>query len=373
MTKAIVIGGGIGGLAAAIGLAEAGLEVAVYERAAVPGEVGAGLTLWANAVRALEQIGAGAILGPISAPELEGGIRRPDGSLIVGMGRRDAAPLAVVVHRAELHAALLAHAGPGSVHFGKTLAAVEQHAAGVRARFADGTSAVADLLIGADGLRSTVRAHLHGDTPPRYAGYTAWRAVVPFDPNRLVPGELWGRGERFGQVPMRDGRTYWFAVQTAPEGGRSPNGEQAELLRSFAGWHPSVTALIAAAPAEAIMRHDVYDRPPLARWGTGRLTLLGDAAHPMTPNLGQGACQALEDAAVLARTLRGAADVPAALRRYEQLRAARTRSIVLQSRRIGQVAHWRNPLAVGLRTGLLRTLAGAAQERQIGNLIAYRF
>jgi 2-polyprenyl-6-methoxyphenol hydroxylase-like FAD-dependent oxidoreductase len=373
--KALIIGGGIGGLAAAIGLAKVGVEVELFERAAELGEVGAGLSLWSNALRALEAIGAGDVVAPISITGATGAIRAADGSLLtrvadaVGPGQA----LAVLVHRAELHGGLLRLVDPARLHKGKALESFSQNASGVTARFADGTTARGDLLIGADGIRSRVRAQLHGDAPPVYAGYTAWRAVVPFDRSRLLPGESWGRGERFGQVPLADGRVYWFATASTPAGGRSPDGERAELLRRFGGWHAPIPELIAAAPEAEILRHDIYDRPPLRSWGAGLATLLGDAAHPMTPNLGQGACQALEDAAVLARCLDGAADVAGALRRYEDLRAARTAAIVQRSRQIGAVGQWANPLAVGLRNWLMRQVPPSAQERQIAQVVNYQF
>lgn len=372
--KAIIIGGGIGGLAAAIGLRNAGVEVELFERAAEPGEVGAGLTLWANALRALEQIGAGDLLGPISTPDMQAGIRSADGTLLAGAANPGQnAGLAFVVHRAELHAALMGRLDPACVSFGRTFVSLEQDDAGVTAHFADGGAARADLLIGADGIRSQVRALLHGDVPPSYAGYTAWRAVVPFEPARLLPGESWGHGARFGQVPLRDGRVYWFATQSTPAGGRSPEGERAALLRIFAGWHDPIPALIAATPEEAILRHDIYDRPPLARWGAGRVTLLGDAAHPMTPNMGQGACQAIEDAAVLVRELRQGGDLVAALRRYEARRIPRTAAVVRQSRRIGAVGQWRHPLAVRLRDRLLRAAPPDLTQRQISAVVGYAF
>lgn len=373
-TRAIIIGAGIGGLTAALGLRRAGLEVELYERAAAPEEIGAGLTIWANALRALDQLGAGDLLGPISAPDLQGGIRAPDGALLAGGSYGDlSAKLAVVVHRAELQAALVARVGPASVRFGESLSGFEQDDGGVTARFAGGGSARADILIGADGLRSAVRAQLHGEARPRYAGYTAWRAVVPFDTARLLPGETWGRGARFGQVPMPGGRAYWFATQDAREGERSPGGERAALLRAFAGWHAPIGALIAAADEGAILRHDIYDRPPLARWGAGRVTLLGDAAHPTTPNLGQGACQAIEDAAVLARCLGSGGDLTAALRRYEALRIPRTAAIVRQSRMVGALGQWRGAAAVRLRAWLLRNVVSRVQARQIDRLLNYQF
>ncbi|MBX0331228.1 FAD-dependent monooxygenase [Oscillochloris sp. ZM17-4] len=374
--NAIIIGAGIGGLAAAIGLRQHNIAVEIYERAPELREIGAGLTLWDNAARALAQIGAGDLLAPISAPELRGGIRTPDGALLVDFGAvsapGDGAALSRVVHRADLQAAMLGLIDQASLHLGKDLVDLSQERAGVVARFADGSQAHGDILIGADGIGSRVRAALHGARPARYAGYTAWRAVVPFDAGRSLPGETWGLGLRFGQVPLGDGRVYWFAAQSVPAGRRIPGGERAELLRLFGGWHAPIPELIAAAEEAAILRHDIADRPPLRRWGQGRVTLLGDAAHPTTPNLGQGACQALEDAAVLARCLAEGGAPDAALRRYEALRIPRTAEVVRRSRLIGAVGQWRNPLAAAARNQLMRMASGASQ-RQIQQIVAYQF
>ncbi len=182
---------------------------------------------------------------------------------------------------------------------------------------ADGNEVEGDVLVGADGLHSVVRARLHGYKPPRYAGYTAWRAVITAPDVPLCPGESWGRGARFGHARVPGGRVYVYATRNAPEGVHGPGGELAELRRIFGAWHDPIPALLTAMEGADILRNDILDRPALRRWGTGRITLLGDAAHPMTPNLGQGACQALEDAVVLARQMGSCGAVEPALRRYE--------------------------------------------------------
>lgn len=375
--KAIIIGGGIGGLAAAIGLRNAGCAVTVFERVAQPREVGAGLSLWANAVKALKLLGLADVINTISTPEVQGGLRTPQGKLLTATSSQALERLLgepnIVLHRADLHAALLHSLDPGSVHFGKQCTGFQQDATGVTAHFADGDEVRGDVLIGADGLHSVIRTQLHGQQKPVYAGYTAWRSVVNFAPEQLLPGETWGAGVRFGQVPMSGQRVYWFAAQNAPEGAHSPDGEKAELLRIFRGWHAPIEALIEASPETAILRNDIYDRPPLRRWGENRVTLLGDAAHPMTPNLGQGACQALEDAVVLARLLRNTNDVVAALRRYETQRIPRTSVIVQQSRRIGEIGQWQNPVAVRLRELLLKYVIARIQTQQIVRVVGYDF
>lgn len=375
--KAVVIGGGIGGLAAAIGLRSIGWDVAAYERVAEPREVGAGLSLWANAVRALRLLGVAEPILARSVPEMVGGIRTPDGTLLAGTSSSDLRALAgetnIVLHRADLHAALLHALGVEHIRFGAACTGFAEFADGVVARFADGSEARADVLVGADGLRSAIRAQLHGDEPPRYAGYTAWREPLVREGHDRAPGETWGAGARFGQVALPGGQVYWFATKSVPPGGRSPDGEKAELLRTFGGWHAPVEALIQASDERAILRNDIFDRPPLGWWGKGRVTLLGDAAHPMTPNLGQGACQALEDAVVLARSLGDEPDVASALRLYEARRIPRTSAIVRQSRQVGAVGQWQAPLAVWARSQLVRYVIPRMQARQVERLMAYPF
>lgn len=162
--------------------------------------------------------------------------------------------LCLIMHRADLLTALLTALGPEHVHLGAQCVGFRQDAAGVTAQFAEGSSARADVLIGADGLNSTVRTQLHGQRKPTYAGYTAWRAVVRFDRQQLLPGESWGRGARFGHIPMSNGHVYWYATKNAPEGERNPGGEKAELLRIFHGWHIPIHALIEVTDESAILR-----------------------------------------------------------------------------------------------------------------------
>jgi FAD-dependent urate hydroxylase len=373
--SALVIGGGIGGLAAALALRQIGWRVSVHERAAAVGEVGAGIALWTNGLHALDRLGMGVAVRGAGLPEGEGWLRDWRGAPLLPLAapevRARYPELGLMVHRAELHALLLDALGHEVLRLDARLTDLAERDGGVEAIFSDGTRARAGVLIGADGLHSVVRARLHGETPPRYAGYTAWRAVVRFDADRLRPGESWGSGARFGHAPLRDGRVYLFATKNAPPGARSPDGERAELLRTFRGWHDPIPALLQAVREEDILRNDIFDRAVLRRWGRGRVTLLGDAAHPMTPNLGQGACQALEDAVVLARHLGVANGVEPALRAYEAERAPRANAFVTRSRHVGFVGQWSHPLAVRLRTGLVRHVIARLQPRQFAEMAAF--
>ncbi|MQY09275.1 FAD-dependent monooxygenase [Actinomadura macrotermitis] len=372
---AVVVGGGIGGLAAAAALAGRGWQVRVLERAAEFGEVGAGLSLWANGTRALDTLGLGTAVRAHSAPETEAGIRDRRGRWLA---RTDTAELArrhgavVMVHRATLLDILREALPQDALRAG--VAVTRVRADGPQAEVVhDGGVMRADLVVGADGIRSAVRRSLWPDAPgPRYAGYTAWRTVVT--PGRALQagGESWGRGERLGLATLPDGRVYLYGVASVPAGGRSADGELAELRRRFGRWHDPIPALLDAAVEEQVMRHDIVDLPPLASFATGRAALLGDAAHAMTPNLGQGANQALEDAVTLAALLDAHPHVPDALAAYDRERRPRTQKIAARSRRIGAVAHWASPPAVAVRDAAVRLTPARSALRAMAPVAGWR-
>lgn len=359
--KILIAGGGIGGLTAAIALRRSGFDVEVFERAPELRPLGAGIVLAANAMRALARIGAAERVGAVGQPVhalaiLEASGRPITSSDFAPVERALGAPT-LTFHRAELHEALLSKLGDGVVRLGAEVVSFEQDGEGVRVRLSTGATSHGAALIGADGLHSNVRRQLFGDTPLVYSGQTSWRGVTP--PGDFVPkgsnSESWGPGRRFGMVSLKGGRVYWFAVNEEPAGGSDAPGEvRASLLRKYAGWHAPIREVIEATLEPAIVRTDIQDREPLSKWTVGRVTLLGDAAHPMTPNMGQGGCQAIVDAVALGEELAHGDAVSAALARYEARRLARTRAVVLQSRRMGELAHWRNPLARAVRNAGLK-------------------
>ncbi len=277
----------------------------------------------------------------------------------------------LAVHRADLLTALRDALPPDVIHLNAPCAGFTQDATGVAVQFANRSTVEGDVLIGADSLHSVVRTRLWGASKPRYAGYTGWRAITKFDHSRLPVGETWGCGARFGIIPMSQGRVYWFATKNAPEGERDgPMGRKQDLLDRFGSWHAPIGELIVATDEAAILRNDIYDRPPLRQWGQGCVTLLGDAAHPMTPNLGQGACQALEDAVVLSACLDPTTEVATALRQYEVQRMRRTTAIVRESRLIGAVGQWSNTWLCGFRNAAVRVTPHWMAMRQFGWLLA---
>jgi 2-polyprenyl-6-methoxyphenol hydroxylase-like FAD-dependent oxidoreductase len=370
---ALVIGGGIGGLATAIALRGAGIEARVFERASEVREVGAGLSLWPNGLRALDAIGLGDAVRRLSVRDMDSALRSWRGRVLVAANgvelERLLGDVSLIIHRGDL-LALLAGALPAdAITTSAPCIGFDEDEGGVTARFAGGGEARGDLLVGADGIHSAVRSQLWGAAAPRYAGYTAWRAVVPFDHRRLAPGISIGRGCQFGQAPMAGGMVYWFASHSRPAGSRAAAGWRAELLDLFGKWHAPITDLIASTPDEDILQNDIIDRPPIDAWGRGRVTLLGDAAHAMTPNLGQGANQALEDAQALAASLRHQPDA-SGLRRYEEARIARANGVVTASYRIGRIMQLGNPVACWLRDRLLRTRrATRMQLEQLRQLV----
>lgn len=376
--RALVIGGGIGGLSAAIALRRAGVDVAVFERSDELHEVGAGVGLQLAAVKALKRIGLLEPILEIGSQPLEALELRShrSGRLLGRLPQRevgkDVGLFGVNVHRGDLLATLAGAAGD-VVRLGAECVGFEQDEHGITARFADGREERGALLIGADGLHSTVRRQLHGDTELRYSGYAVWRAMPEFQDDRVTdayPHQAVGPGGGFGLHPLGE-RMYWFASMARPEGAADdPQGRKHELRELFGGWYDPIPAVIEATPEEAIFRGDIYDRKPLDRWGTGRVTLLGDAGHATTPAMGQGAGMTIEDAAVLAEELSldsnlgDAARVDAALRAYEGRRLPRTAKIVNMSWRLSQVYNFKNPVVYRLRNAMLWLTPDFAQRRQ---------
>jgi 2-polyprenyl-6-methoxyphenol hydroxylase-like FAD-dependent oxidoreductase len=375
--KAIIIGAGIGGLTTALALQSVGIETQIYEQGPILREAGAGISLWANAIDALDVLGLGEPLRSRSTPGLNGTLRTANGKVLQAasydeLARRFGAAM-IVVHRADLLAMLAARVNPQTIYLNHRCTGFVQQSGKVTAQFANGETVDGDLLIGADGLGSVVRAQLFGDVPPRYAGYTAWRAVVRMDRAHTGTSETWGAGQRFGITQFVDGRAYWYATKNASPGEKFAQASVKQTLLGFFGeWHEPIRTLIEAAEETAILRNDIYDRDPLIKWSEGRVTLMGDAAHPMTPNLGQGACQAIEDALVLAVCLRKAADPSTGLLEYERRRIPRTTRIVLESRRIGVVGQWANPLLCWIRDTAFRAIPGRLTIRHMDALAGYR-
>jgi 2-polyprenyl-6-methoxyphenol hydroxylase-like FAD-dependent oxidoreductase len=363
--KILVVGAGIGGLASAAVLRRDGHEVEAFERAAALEQVGAGLSMAPNALAALDKLGVGEEIrhrGGVAKRVL---VRARSGRILSEVDAEGRAWEVVGVHRADLQEVLMRVAG--EVVLGRRVTSFVEAPKTVAVRFDDGAEAEGDVLIGADGIRSTIRAQLKGSEPLRYAGYFGWRAAIEFaDPTlENTFSESWGPRLRVGLVTLGAGRLYWFASERAREDLALPSDPKAYLSEQLEDWHDPIPAVVVATPPEALTRLPIQDRPPAKEWGRGRVTLLGDAAHPMTPNLGQGAAQALEDAVAVARALRCADDNPvAALRTYEAARIPRTTMIVKRSWQLGRMAQLSSPLACRIRDALVKATPPRIQRRQ---------
>jgi len=373
--KALIIGGGIGGLTAAIALRRAGLDAAVYEQAPDLREAGAGLTLWSNATRILHALGL-CELEEVSAPLETGEIRNAAGHVLAAiplgdLSRELAAPI-VGIHRAVLLAHLARHVPPECIHLNHRLDSFSQDAFGVTAKFANGTAAEGDLLVGADGIHTIVRSQILGD-PQRYCGYVGWRGVADLQRTGLRNDlSVWsyGRGAQFGLIPIGQDQVFWFGTTTVAESEIPKLGPaKEELLRRFGDWHEPIPKFLGELAEGSILRTPIYDRPPEHTWGRGRVTLLGDAAHATSPTLGQGACLAIESAYSLARHLSQARHVVPALRSYEAERQARTARIIRRSWRIGSAIQWTSSWACRLRDEVIRWTPLPLHLRSLRNIM----
>ena len=340
-----IAGAGIAGLALAAGLHRAGVPVRVFEERTELAETGAGITLWPNSLAALDLLGLGDKVRAAGTCVSAGSIRAADGRWLrkVDRSRFEAAlgePL-IVIHRVEL-VELLADAGDRSaIGFGTAVDGYEANGSNVTVQLSDGSSIPAAALIGADGFRSAVARQLHPQIRQRYAGYTTWRGVANIEIDESVAGESSGPGTEFGCIPLGRGRTYWFAAKLEPEGVLAAEGEIEYLRGAFASWHPEIAQVLAAADPAQVSRHDMYDRTAPRKWSSGAVTIVGDAAHPMRPHLGQGGCQALIDAAVVARLIARREDPATAFREYQKLRRRAARRAVRESAFAGRVINAR--------------------------------
>jgi 2-polyprenyl-6-methoxyphenol hydroxylase-like FAD-dependent oxidoreductase len=381
MVRIAIIGGGIGGLTTAIALRHSGFEPEVYEQAPALLDVGAAIALWPNAMRVLEHLGLGKKIMEKAGVMTEIRWLDQDGRLINRVSISETSlqqkTPSVALHRADLQATLL-HALPtASVHLAHSLVECTQDNEQVVTHFSNGHSIISDLLIAADGIHSRVRTQLVDNAQPTYRGYTVWRGISPTAPSSIPSSaaiEIHGRGKRFGIGPVGLGRVGWWAAAnganinpTAEErqadrktwkqgeaiASQYPHDTRRELLRLFDGWYRPVLQLIEATPSSSILRTGAFDQPASKTWGSGRVTLLGDAIHPTTPNLGQGGCMAIEDALVLARRFQEHGADGRSLRRYERNRYKRTAAVTRYSRYYGSVGQWQNFWKTGFRKTVL--------------------
>jgi 2-polyprenyl-6-methoxyphenol hydroxylase-like FAD-dependent oxidoreductase len=377
--RVLIAGGGIGGLATAIGLKRAGIPFTLIEQAPELREIGAGIQLWTNAVFALERLGLGDATDAIGQPVERMVFRTWHGAKLIEVPIAELAAAAgakspLVVKRPELLTMLADELKGESIELGVAVAGFEQDAGGVTVRLDDGRELVGAALIAADGARSTIRASLLPGIDCSYRGYQYLRAIAPPMHTSIEPGEstfLLGRGDRFG-IECGHAWTYWFAVIVTPQGTRdSERGRKQDMLDRFRGFASPVPEAIEATPEEMIGRSDIFDLDPLERWVDGRVVLIGDAAHAITPNRGRGAAESLEDAVALSDclsavgSLADGAAVENALKAFEARRRAPAIRIQKSTRKIGQLANWSNPVLCGVRDLLMKRIISKAMVKEM--------
>jgi salicylate hydroxylase len=343
--RVAIVGGGIGGLSAALALGSVGADVRVYEQAAEIGEVGAGVGLFPNSIRILHRLGVADAVTRRAAPITVWSMYSPDGSVLSHqVAGRDGAVSSLGMYRPDLVAALAAALPSGALHTGHRCTSFSQDDDSAVVTFDNGASVEADVVIAADGIHSTLQRYVVEPRPPVFSGVVAYRGVIPA---ARVPGWSWphglvnwvGQGKHFLVFPVRAGKLLNYvgfvpADELMSESWSAP-GDPAVLAAEFADWNPLLSRLL--SNVDATFRWSLYDRDPLPRWTDGRLTLLGDAAHAMLPHMGQGANQAIEDGMGLATLMRDAdaADVTDVLIRYQSLRQDHTARVQEGSRANG--------------------------------------
>jgi 2-polyprenyl-6-methoxyphenol hydroxylase-like FAD-dependent oxidoreductase len=349
MKKGIIIGAGIGGLATAIALAQRGIETTVYEQANELKEVGAGIWVAPNGLKVFDKLGvaqeiiqSGKELAQISVVDLKG---KPVSVIDSKKVKAKHQFTTTAISRSVLHNILISKTKTGSIHLGKRLKSYSQNPDGISVEFEDGTVNHADFLILADGVNSVGRAQMLGAAPLRYAGQTCWRFVTNFNFPKQEDGnmhEIWSnkKGLRVGYSQINDKEVYVFITNNTAAGNKDNIATLKQELLSLCHEFPEIVKeLISTVAPEKIIRNDIYDFKPITNWVNGQVALLGDAAHATTPNLGQGACQAIEDAYVLAQELAVTNSIAAALLNYQARRIGKARFITNTSWRFSQITN----------------------------------
>jgi 2-polyprenyl-6-methoxyphenol hydroxylase-like FAD-dependent oxidoreductase len=375
-TSVVVAGAGIAGLAAAVALQQRGYSVRVLEARADTADAvrGAGISIWPNALAALDQLGLGDDVRAAGGRITAGAVRWHDGTwirrpsaqrLVTALGE----PL-VVIQRGRLLDILAGALTPDTIRTGVGVTTLQSSADGVRLQLSDVSAVDAAALIGADGTHSVVARHLNGRLVNSYVGYTAWRGIADYALAPELAGETMGPGIEVGHVPMGQELTYWFATERLPEGHRPPGGELAYLRHTLAGWADPVPAILAATAPAQVLRNDLYDRTPARQWSRGPVLVVGDAAHPMRPHLGQGGCQALEDAAILGAFVDRCGSLATAFAEFAEFRRPRITGLVRESALIGRIVNLRPALLGAAATRATRLMPEALLTWHLGAVAA---
>ncbi len=377
-----VVGGGIGGLTVAIALQKKGFSPVVFESAPEIRPLGAGIVLAANAIKAFREIGLERQILDAGSELRRFCIRNQSGRILSAtdsqrVSARFGVSHSVALQRSVLHNVLISSLRPGTLQTGKACVDFKVNSDSVTLAFGDSTTFETDQVIAADGIHSLFRKRLAGTTTLRYSGYTCWRGItdrLPAGHERDEASEFWGAGRRFGLVPVSGNKIYWFATVNATERDTRYDSYTVEdVAKLFGDFSPAVVEVVRSTQSQAMIRNDIHDVEPIAQYNFGRVVLLGDAAHATTPNLGQGACMAIEDAVVLANFM-GSDEVDGdAFLKYESLRIPRTTRIVKTSWQMGRIGQLENPLLVRLRNTAMRWTPASVSERQLDFLFNVSF
>jgi 2-polyprenyl-6-methoxyphenol hydroxylase-like FAD-dependent oxidoreductase len=365
-----IIGGGIAGLTFARCLDTEKFECHIFEKKSEFGEIGAAISVFPNALCVMDHLGLFEQITSTGGAFKKVFLKTSTGKILSKSEPNYEYPT-LCMHRADLHKILL-NGVPATLYTNHTLKGITQNSDGtVTITFENGYSKVVDAVVGADGIHSAVRQHVIGDGAPVFRGYNVWRGVVKSDFAVGYGSETFGSGKRVGIVPIKDGYYGWWATCNEEYlEGDEPEQAKEKLLRLFGDWHEPIPELI--RNTELILKNSLCDRIPTAGWTKGTVTLLGDAAHPTTPNLGQGGCMAMEGAYILATALNTYGLTPKAFKRYEELHFPRAKSIVKESLQLGKMGQISNPILVKMRNLAFQLMPSSAAMKLIDKYFAYR-
>lgn len=359
--KGIIIGGGIGGLTLGVALYQVGIKATVYEAAEEIKPVGAGIILGTNAMIVMKALGLDEKIRSAGQSIKNGAITDENMRILQNMPfeqiEKHFGIGTVAIHRAKLQAILIDALPKEQFIINKRCVSIiegEQP----KATFQDASTASGDFLIGADGIHSVVRQHIFPTVPKRYSGQTCWRGILnyelPYEDKGTVR-EIWSKEGRFAAIQISDDLVYWYAVQKANAGEKdNPETLHQDLIGAFKSFEHA-ESIISKTSKHQIIRGDLWDLKPTSKWHKGNIALLGDAIHATTPNLGQGGAQAIEDGLALARCFEKEKGIAVIFKKYEKIRYPKAKMVTDQSWLFGKMAHWENPLAIGLRNFMMRT------------------
>ncbi len=366
-----IVGGGIAGLTTAIALNKAGFSTTIFEAAPEVKAVGAGLALAANAMKAFQKIG-------IAEDVIAEGRILPAFLLLDQQGKQLAKTNSealskkygvdnFTIHRADLHRVLLSKLDPSTVHSNKRIVDITTHGERTVLTFQDGSTHEAEVLVAADGIHSPIRKKLLPESKERYAGYTCWRAIIDNTKLQITESsETWGNNGRFGIVPLAHNKIYWFAcINAKAQDEKMKAFRVADLAAHFKDFHAPIPQILQETKDEHLLWKDINDLQPIHQLAFGNIVLIGDAGHATTPNMGQGACQAIEDAIILADELSKTDNVTAAFKAFEKRRIQRVHRIVNTSWTFGKIAHIENTLLISARNFLFRHIPASINEKQV--------